>query len=229
MPRATSPATSKKSSGPVVGFGPAAFEFYEGLEADNSKTYWEAHKPTFVGSIKEPMERLLTTLEPEFGQWHVFRPNRDVRFSKDKRPYKEHTGGYAETEDSVGYYVQVSAQGLLVGGGWWRSTPQQIARYRDAVAGPDGAELAKLLAALKKVGYTIGGDIMKTPPRGFAADHPRVDLLKHRSLTLMTEWEPDAWMEGPELVKTVRTVWRKCRPTLEWLAQHVGPAEDPDA
>jgi uncharacterized protein (TIGR02453 family) len=221
------PAKSAASANPA--FGPAAFEFYEGLQADNSKTFWDAHKSVYISAVKEPMEALLTALAPEFGDWHMFRPNRDVRFSKDKRPYKESAGGYIEIEDGVGFYVQVSAEGIATGGGWWRSSPQQIARYRDAVAGPDGAELDKLVKGLRKADYEIDGDLMKSAPRGFAADHARIELLKHRSLTMMTEYDADAWMETPELLKTIRGVWRKCSPTLEWLAQHVGPAEDPDA
>jgi uncharacterized protein (TIGR02453 family) len=223
----TPPKSAASSANPA--FGPTAFEFYEGLEADNSKAYWDAHKAVYVNAIKEPMEALLSALTPEFGDWHMFRPHRDVRFSKDKRPYKESAGGYIEIEDGVGYYVQVSAEGVATGGGWWRSAPAQIARYRDAVAGPDGAELDKLVKALRKADYEIDGDVMKSAPRGFEADHARIELLKHRSLTMMTQYDADAWMETPELLKTVRGVWRKCRPTLEWLAQHVGPAEAPDA
>lgn len=215
-----------KPSSNVPAFSPATFEFYEGLEADNSKTYWEAHKPIYLNSVREPMEALLSALEPEFGPWHVFRPNRDVRFSKDKRPYKEHTGGYAEVEDGVGFYVQVSAAGLLMGGGWWRSSPAQIARYRQAVAGPDGAELDKLLKALTKAGYEVSGDMLKTVPRGFDSEHPRAQLLKHKSVTVIASHEPAEWMETAELLKRVRAQWRKCQPAIEWLAQHVGPADD---
>jgi len=217
---------AKATNTPATGFGPATFEFYEGLEADNSKAYWEDHKPIYLNSVKAPLESLLTTLEPEFGSWHVFRPNRDVRFSKDKSPYKVHAGGYAEAEDNVGYYVQVSATGLMLGGGWWRSSPAQITGFREAVAGPDGAELARLVNGLRKAGYVIDGEQLKTVPRGFDADHERADLLKHKSLTIITSYEPADWMESAELIKRVRTQWRKCQPTLEWLAQHVGPADD---
>ncbi len=227
-PKKTTPAKEAVSK-PASGFGPATFEFYEGLEADNSKTYWDAHKSIYLDAVKAPMEDLLEALKPEFGQWHVFRPNRDVRFSKDKRPYKEQMGGYAAIEDGVGYYVAVSARGLQLGGGWWQATSPQIARYRDAVAGHDGAELEKYLVGLRKAKLNVDGDMMKTVPRGFAADHPRAELLKYRTMTFTVEHDAAAWMDGPQLLKNVRSLWRTCQPALEWFAAHVGPAEEPDA
>jgi len=206
---------------PVVGFGPAAFEFYAGLEIDNTKSYWEAHKVVYADAIKAPLLALLGELEPEFGTARVFRPHRDVRFSKDKSPYKEQQGAVTYVEDGVGYYLQVSADGLLIGGGWGITAPEQLTRFREAVAGPDGAELAKIVKALGKAGFAAEGEQLKTVPRGFASDHPRIDLLRHKSLYLVSMHEPAAWMQTPELVTKVRTSWRKCKPAIEWLAQHL--------
>ena len=95
------------------GFPDEAFDFYEGLQADNSKAYWTAHRETYETAVRAPLVALLAALEDEFGAGHVFRPYRDVRFSKDKTPYKDHQGAFAEVGDAVGYYVQISADGLL--------------------------------------------------------------------------------------------------------------------
>ena len=167
-----------------AGFPDAALQFYEGLQADNSKSYWTAHRETYETAVRQPMLELLAGLEGEFGPGHAFRPYRDVRFSKEKTPYKDHQGGFVEVGDAVGLYVQVSADGLYAGGGWYSPQGQQIARYRDLVDGPAGAELERLVAEARKAGLTVGGDRLATRPRGTAPDHPRLDLLRHRSLVV---------------------------------------------
>ncbi len=117
-----------------TGFPDEAITFYEGLEADNSKPYWTDHKPTYERSVQAPMQALLAALEPEFGEPHFFRPYRDVRFSKDKSPYKTACGGTAGKEEGGAYYVQISARGLMVGAGYWRTASDQVERLRNAVA-----------------------------------------------------------------------------------------------
>ena len=124
------------------GWAAEAIEFYEGLEADNSKAYWQAHKATYETEVRAPMEALLAELAPEFGDGKLFRPYRDVRFSADKSPYKTHTGALLEKG-----YVQFSADGLAAGYGMWEMAPDQLERYRAAVD-DDGAgeDLAATLA-----------------------------------------------------------------------------------
>jgi len=123
----------------------AGFDFYEALAVDNSKTWWTAHKDTYDVAVKQPFVDLLAELEGEFGEGKVFRPYRDVRFSKEKTPYKDHQGAFVGVEDGMGWYVQVSASGLMVAGGWYSSAPKQLARYRDAVDSPLVVELEKWL------------------------------------------------------------------------------------
>ena len=91
------------------GFPDAGPAFYEGLEADNSKTYWLAHKAVYESAIREPMLALVDALEGEFGEARLFRPYRDVRFSADKSPYKTHQGAFTGADTAFGYYVQMSA------------------------------------------------------------------------------------------------------------------------
>ena len=100
------------------GFPAEAVAFYEGLAADNSRTYWLEHKPVYERSVRAPMEALLDELAP-FGPFHVFRPNRDVRFAKDKTPYKEQIGAFGESEGGAGYYVHFSTAGMLAGSGYY--------------------------------------------------------------------------------------------------------------
>jgi uncharacterized protein (DUF2461 family) len=103
---------------------------------------------------------------------------------------------------------------------------RQVARYREAVDGPHGAALERAVAAASAAGLTLDGDVMKTRPRGVDPDHPRLALLRHRSVTATRMAEPEAWMESAEAVRRVRKDWRSMRPLVEWLAAHVGPGED---
>src|SRR5258707_11559094 len=119
------------------GWPAEALAFYAGLEDDNSREYWTSRKAVYQERVLRPMEELLDELEPEFGEPKIFRPYRDVRFSKDKTPYKTHLGAMLG-----GGYVQLSARGLAVGDGMYGMASDQVGRYREAVAaGRTGGEL----------------------------------------------------------------------------------------
>ena len=174
-----------------AGFGEYAIDFFDDLTVDNSKSFWDEHKHIYAADVRAPMEALLAELEPEFsdfGASKVFRPYRDVRFAKDKTPYKTHCGGVIE-------------------------------RAR-------GAELTALLAKLRKGGWEITGDVMKSAPRGFAKDHERIELLRHRSLYARKLYEPDDALHEKETLRRVRTGWRAVRALNEWMADHVGMPEE---
>ncbi|MGH3586688.1 MAG: DUF2461 domain-containing protein [Pseudonocardia sp.] len=204
-----------------TGFGDGAVEFYDGLVADNSKAYWTDQRAVYESDVRAPMQALLAALESEFGPGKVFRPYRDVRFSHDKTPYKTHCGA------TVGpFYVQVGSDGLLVAGGYYRMAPDQVARYRTAVAEDRrGGDLEKRLAAFGEL--TLAGETLKTRPRGFDPDHPRIDLLRHKGLYAWRGWEPDDVLHEPGTLERVARTWRALRPLVEWLADHVGPSEQP--
>lgn len=202
---------------PFTGFSDDAFTFYEGLLGDNSKAYWTEHKDIYETAVRAPMEALFAELEPEFGPVKLFRPYRDVRFAKDKSPYKTQQGGHAG-----GHYFQIDADGLMVAGGMYAPAPEQLARYRDAVdAEETGEALARIVGELTAAGYEIGGDRLKTRPRGTSPDHPRLELLRHRSLYAHFGWPPDEWAHTREVVDRVRGAWRRLRPLVEWGDQHM--------
>src|SRR5207248_7794251 len=147
------------------GWPAEAIEFYEGLEADNSKTYWHEHKPTYEKLVRGPMEELLAELAGEFGAGRIFRPNRDVRFSHDKSPYKTAMGATL----AGGGYVQLSASGLAAGSGMYHMAPDQLERYRRAVAEDrTGEELRKVIAEAERHDIMITGhQSLKPKPRGY--------------------------------------------------------------
>jgi len=215
------------------GFGEYAVEFYDGLLADNSKPYWEDNLKTYREDVRAPMEALLAELLPEFGpdfgEGKVFRPHRDVRFAKDKSPYKTHCGAVIEPGRGGGaYYVELSSAGLRTGGGCFHLQSDQLARFRQAVdTDVHGGALERILAKLRKSGWKITGDTLRTKPRGFAADHPRLELLKHRSLYAVKSWEPDDTLHERACLDRVRKAWRQVRDFNEWARDHVGVSEKP--
>ncbi|MEV7012785.1 DUF2461 domain-containing protein [Streptosporangium sp. NPDC051022] len=205
-----------------TGFPDEAFMFYEGLEADNSKSYWTRHRQVYEEAVKAPMAALGAALEAEFGRVHLFRPNRDVRFARDKSPYKTHQGAYIATGEAIGYYLQIDAAGLDVGAGLYAAQGGRLARYRQAVDEEiSGVPLEKIVAEARAAGYVIDGDRLKTRPRGVPDEHPRLDLLRHRSLHAGRGFELAPWVHTPEVLDRVRAVWRDLVPLVEWLTVHL--------
>lgn len=209
------------------GFGEYAIDFYDGLVADNTKAYWEDNKHLYHADVRAPMEALLAALEPEFGKGKVFRPYRDVRFSKDKTPYKDHCGGVVELGRGGGaHYVQIGPEGLFVGGGSFAMAPDQLARYRESVADDlRGRALEAVLAELADRGWELRGDKLKRAPRGTDAEHPRIELLKHKRLYVAKVWPPDDVLHEPECLDRVRDAWREVTPLVDWCADHIGLTE----
>lgn len=207
-----------------TGIGEDAFDFYAGLEADNSKAYWTDHAETYRTAVKEPMEALLAELAPEFGTGSLFRPYRDVRFSHDKSPYKTHAGALLRKEGSTGgLYLQVGSDGMLVAAGYYQMAPDQLERFRRAVDDDlAGAALERLLGALAKKGLETRGEQVRTRPRGWAADHPRIDLIRRKGLYAGRQWEPAEWMHTPACAAEVSTAFRTVAPLQHWLAANVG-------
>ncbi|WP_104162206.1 DUF2461 domain-containing protein, partial [Arthrobacter sp. ZGTC212] len=164
------------------GIPAGAFEFYKELQDNNNREWWLEHKDRYQELVREPITLLLAELEPRFGPGRIFRPNRDIRFSQDKSPYKTAQGAFASIQEGMGYYLQVTADGLLVGGGYHSHTPAQLVRYRNSVdASGTGESLRHIIDAVSAAGFVVEGEQLKTVPRGYPRDHPRGGLLKHKS------------------------------------------------
>ena len=207
-----------------AGFPVAALDFYDDLEVDNTKSYWEKHRATYDNDVKAPMVALVSALAPEFAldrqSYKVFRPYRDVRFAKDKTPYKTNQGAYVAVAPSTGWYVEISARGVSTGGGCYDMSGPRLAAYRDAVADDKtGAQLARITTKLTKAGWELGGEQLKTAPRGYDAEHRRIDLLRHKSLHAGKSYAFDKVIHTPALLDEVRADWKSLRPLIEWLAR----------
>jgi uncharacterized protein (TIGR02453 family) len=202
------------------GWPAEALEFYEGLEADNTRTYWLAHKTDYEECVRRPMQALLDELAATWGAGKIFRPYRDVRFSADKTPYKTHIGALLEG----GGYVQLSAEGLAAGCGLWHMESDSLRRYRDAVASDrTGGELVAIVAALGHKGSeVISRESLKTVPRGYDREHPRADLLKHKGLAAWKHWPVQSWLGTARARTNIESFLESAVPLRDWLRTNVG-------
>jgi uncharacterized protein (TIGR02453 family) len=210
-----------------TGFPPEAVAFYEGLVADNTKAFWNDHKGDYERAVRGPMLALTTELEPEVGPFHLFRPYRDVRFSKDKSPYKDHQGAVTEGEGGELYYLHLGTDGLFVASGYHTMAADQLDRFRRAVDDDAaGEELVAIVASLERR-YEIGGQALSTAPRGYPRDHPRVRFLRHKGITAGRRLGTPAWLATRQAKRRILDTWLGAAPLCDWLNAHVGPSALP--
>jgi uncharacterized protein (TIGR02453 family) len=211
-----------------VGFTPQATNFFEDLEEDNSREFWTANKAVFEIQIKEPMAALVESLPEEYQPFKVFRMNRDVRFSADKSPYKTQHGAAHETNGTV-YYVHLDASGLMAACGAYMMAPDQLERYRQAVVdGDTGAELQAILDELTERGLEVGHGMsapLKTAPRGYPRDHPRVDLLRQKAVSAHRRLTGAGLRDGTTVRDFVVETFEACGRMNDWIAANVGQSQ----
>jgi len=214
--------------GAFEGFGERALDFYEGLAADNSRTYWQAHQEVYREHVAGPLRALAAELAPEFGEATIFRPHRDLRFSADKRPYQEHASMSVGRHESGGLYLALAADGLLIAGGYYQPARDQLERFRQLQDDADvTADLDVELAALAERGYLLGEDgMLKGAPRGWSRDHPRIDMLRRTRLAVWARHEPGDWLHTPQCLDVVRDGWRVVDTWNAWLHANVGPSDE---
>jgi len=219
-------ATSRKPPDGQVfrGWQPEVVEFFDELGMDNSKGYWTEHREFYEVSVLGPMQVLLAELAPEFGEGRVFRPYRDRRFSRDKSPYKTNIAAHNDAG-----YISLSSDALGVGSGLYMPSPDQLARYRAAVADDKcGVELLGLVDGLRRKRIQVSArETLKSAPRGYAIDHARIDLLRYKGLTAWREWPVGAWLATAASKRRIVDVLRATAPLRKWLDSNVGPADGP--
>lgn len=210
---------------PFRGWPEEALDFYQGLEADNSKTYWQKNKSVYEDIVRKPMEDLLAELSKEFGEGKIFRPYRDIRFSPDKSPYKTHIGATL----AKGGYVQLSSQGLGCGCGMYMMASDQLERYRAAVDDArKGERIEGIVAKLKSSGIEVSAHgSLKTAPKGFPKDHPRIELLRQKGLISWRSWQAGAWLGTAKAKGRVVEFLRSSKPLNDWLSRNVGASSLP--
>lgn len=194
--------------------------YFLGLRANNNKPWFDAHRTQYEKDVKAPLVALLADLEPGFGPARrVSRPNRDIRFSADKSPYKLNI--YADVER--GGYVSLDADGLMVAGGRYMVDADHLKRMREAVADErSGRRLVEVVAELRRKGYDIGGLELKRVPPPYPQDHPRGELLRHKRLIYYRRWPLGPWIATPAARERVAEAWRDGSALNAWLNRYVG-------
>lgn len=202
-----------------AGFPQEAFTFFDAIARDTSWHEVNAQRELHARVVRAPMLELAAALEPEFGASYVYRLHRSPGLWT-------HQYAYVALADTIVLGLSLSLEGLTVEGGWLRSSRDQVERYRTAVAASRlGEELEAILDELRGRGYTLLGVRLSSRPRGVATDHPRIDLLRHRSLLAERNLGRGSWISGQAALERVRTEWRALRPLTDWFAQHVGRRE----
>jgi uncharacterized protein (DUF2461 family) len=201
-----------------TGFPDEAFAFFEAVAADPSWETVDARRALHERAVRLPMDELTKELAPEFGAAKVYNLHRSPDLWSTQY-------AYVSLVDTIVLGVSVSLDGLAVEGGWLYSSSDQVERYRRAVAGPAGGELDRMLRALREAGYELLGVTLTSAPRGYPRDHPRIDLLRHRSLVATRGLGRKPWLHTPEAAERVRAEWRRLLPFTDWLLPHVGPRD----
>lgn len=210
---------------PFSGIPFAALDFYEDLEADNSKAFWTAHKQVYDEQVRAPLQELAAELTAEFGAAKFFRPYRDVRFAKDKTPYKDHQGIYFTQSRR---YLHVSAAGMYVSGGIYEMASDQVDRLRRAVAEElPGQSLQAAIGAAERAKLTVTGQQLTRVPAGYAKDHPRHELLRYKSMYANRDFGSPQWLQTVRARTEIVKAWRAMQPLIDWLDKHVGPSDKP--
>jgi uncharacterized protein (TIGR02453 family) len=214
-----------------TGFPRAAFAWFAGLEADNSKAWFSAHRETYDNAVRGELEALLEELADELGgRVKLFRQHRDTRFSRDKSPYKTTTYGVIadRADGEAPLYAQLSAEGLFAGTGYYQLAADQLARFRAAIVDDEaGPALERILDEVHAAGLESWGKALKTAPRGFPRDHPRAALLRHKLLIAGRRLKPRAraGLGRDATLAFTRETWAACAPMTAWLDEHVGAGE----
>ncbi len=217
----------------VDGFDREAFEWFAGLERDNSKSYFIATRERFETHVRTALEAMLDELTDAFrGEVKMFRQHRDVRFSADKSPYKTTTYGVLTGIPSTGagLYAQLSARGLYAGTGEYRLARDQLERYRDAVLDEHaGRQLAHAAHAAESAGLELAGETLSTTPRGYPREHPRIELLRRKALIAGRALACPAGVSREQALEHVASSWHAAAPLNQWLAEHVGASAIPSS
>lgn len=202
-----------------MSFPAEAMQFYAELRLDNSREFWTANKTRYDAEVRGPIERIAAGLADEFGESKVYRPYRDLRFRKDKTPYKTHQGWHVRRAPACGWYAEVNADEFVAGGGFYHAEPEALAAVRAAIDNERrGEQLRAIIDELQATGWQVLGDRIKTAPRGYDKAHPRIELLRHRSLFVLHEIEPDVLGEDAVIAR-VAELWRETAELVAWQSE----------
>jgi uncharacterized protein (TIGR02453 family) len=221
------------------GFSEGTLAFLGDLAENNDREWFSANKARYEAEVLEREKTFVAAMagglaalegasggpihaEPRVGG-SIFRINRDIRFSRDKSPFKTHADMWFWVGDdrktAAGYFVRIVAHGVWIGGGVHMLTPEQLTRMRRAIADePSGSEIGEIVVGLRDSGYYVGDEAYKRVPRGFPADHPRAELLRFGYLHAMKQDLPvPPEFYSSEFLGWCGTQFADFAPLVRWL------------
>lgn len=219
---------------PFDGFADANAKFFRLLAKNQSREWFQARKTEFEEGYQQPMQQLLSEVAAgvdqsfkhcDLDEPKVFRIFRDVRFSKDKAPYKTHVGGVVPmrrqgklTEVPIALYLHVGQPESFAAAGHYMMSGEQLIKFRQAVADERGVELVKILGRLTKKGFSVESHAhYQRVPKGFAPDHPRAEHLKRKGLIVDFPPLPRGILTSKALLPFLVNHARAAAPLVEWL------------
>lgn len=221
-----------------TGFGPKTRKFLRELGRHNDKAWFDAHRGEYEQYYIEPAKAFVEAVGPKLEKvapnivWEprvngsIFRVNRDIRFSKDKTPYKDHIDlwfweGNRKTAVS-GFFLRIRDKSVHLGAGSRGFSKEALAQYRTAVNDDKVARpLASLTKRLRRAGYEIGGKTYKKPPRGFDGSAAASDLVLHSALWVSVERKSPPELASSRFVAYCVREWKKMAPLHRWLLAEV--------
>jgi uncharacterized protein (TIGR02453 family) len=207
------------------GWPPEALDFLRELEDNNDRDWFKANRARYDEHLVAPALALAEELS-DFGRPHLFRPWNDTRF-RPGPPIKEHLGLAIRYEGAGGFYVELSLDGLLVAAGMHMPARDQLERLRRGIDAPrTAAALTRAIEQAREAGLALNEPELVRAPRGYPADHPRLDLLRRRRLTVARRHELRPWLHRPQAGARIRDGLASATPLVRWLHKHVGPPQD---
>ena len=201
---------------------PEALEFLRDLEDNNDRDWFKANRGRYDEHLRAPGQALAESLA-DLGEPRFFRPYNDARFHH-RPPIKEQLGIAIGYGTAGGYYVELSLDGLLVGAGLHHPSTDQLERFRAAIDdGRRACGFEQAVATAAAAGLTLVDPELKRAPRGYPVDHPRVQRLRLKNLTVFARHPLEPWLHDERCRELVRAELEGARPLVTWLTEHVGP------
>jgi uncharacterized protein (TIGR02453 family) len=200
----------------------SALEFLRELEANNDRDWFRANRGRYDEDLVAPARELAARLS-HLGEAHLFRPYNDTRFHM-RPPIKEQLGLAIGYGGAGGYYVELSLDGLLVAAGLHRPASDQLGRFRAAIDdGRRAAPFERAIAAAQEAGLDAWAPELKRAPRGYPIDHPRIDRLRLKQITVSKRHSLEPWLHEPRCHELIASELEAARPLVAWLSKNVGP------
>ena len=204
-------------------FNPKIITFFENLENNNNKDWFTDHKSEYEELVKEPVKQLADSFEFEFGYAHIFRVNKDARFSSDKTPYKTNASFFIGGSGGFGLYFQVSKLGFQVAGGSFDTQSDQLEKWRQSFGSETGETIKNFLLKMKEKNLVLNEEnMLKSAPRGYPKDHTDLYYLQLKHLTLGKSYFNNEVLFTEQLQQTVHQDFKLLKEWCNLLDSHVG-------